>query len=142
MKKIGFYLLLIGIVFSACKKYPEGPSFTLLTKKARIANTWKLDKYYESGVDKTSDAMNIFKDFKLIIDKNNMKYSKSFTALGLLPYGESGSWKFSSDQNNIDFTPDNSIIAAYSWKILLLKNKTVGFTYTTNNIEVKVYLKE
>ena len=70
-----------------------------------------------------------------------MKYSKTFTALGILPYGESGSWKFSSDMNSLEFTPDNSSIAAYSWKIVKLKEKSLAVSYTTNNIDVKLYLK-
>lgn len=143
MKKVICFLMLIVLtgVTTNCKKYEEGPAFTLLSKKSRIDNTWKLDKYYENGNDKTSDALNVFKDFTLVIDKNNMKYSKSFTALGILPYGEPGSWKFSSDMNSILFTPDNTSIAPYNWSIIKLKNKSVGFTYTTNNINVKVYLK-
>lgn len=143
MKKyILFFVISLAVFeFGGCKKYAEGPAFTLLSKKARAANTWRVDKYYENGVDKTSDALSIFKDFVLIIDKNNMKYSKTFTALGILPYGESGSWKFSSDMNSLEFTPDNSSIAAYSWKIVKLKEKSLAVSYTTNNIDVKLYLK-
>lgn len=143
MKKLICVLVmcLVAGITTNCKKYEEGPAFTLLSKKSRADNTWKLDKYYENGNDKTGDALNAFKDFTLILDKNNMKYSKSFSAFGILPYGESGSWKFSSDMNSLLFTPDNSSIAPYDWGIVKLKNKSVGFTYTTNNINVKVYLK-
>jgi hypothetical protein len=143
MKKVLCLLMFFVLtsVTTNCKKYEEGPSFTLLSKKSRVDNTWKLDKYYENSVDKTSDALNVFKDFTLVMDKNNMKYSKSFTALGILPYGESGSWKFSSDMNSILFTPDNSSIVPYSWNIIKLKNKSMGYAYTTNNVNVKLYLK-
>lgn len=134
-------MLFVGIEFVGCKKYAEGPAFTLLSKKARAANTWKVDKYYENGVDKTSEALTVYKDFVLMMDKNNMKYSKSFIALGILPYGESGSWKFSGDMNSLEFTPDNKAIVAYSWKIIKLKDKSLGISYTTNSIEVKLYLK-
>jgi len=143
MKKciLGLLVALITIGWFSCKKYSEGPAFTLLSKKARAANTWSVNKYYENGVDKTNDAMTVFKNFVLIIDKNNMKYSKSFLALGVLPYGETGSWKFSSDLNNLEFNPDNSAVGAYSWKILKLKDKSLGVYYVTNNTEVKLYLK-
>jgi hypothetical protein len=143
MKRYILYLTFafIGIQFTGCKKYAEGPAFTLLSKKQRAANTWEIDTYFENGVNKTSDALTVYKNFVLILDKNNMKYSKSFMALGLLSYGESGSWKFSADLNNLEFTPDNTSIAAYSWKILKLKEKSLGLSYTTNNVEAKLYLK-
>ena len=94
MKKILLLTLITTIIlpFSSCKKYEEGPALTLLSKKQRAANTWNILKYYENGTDKTEDAKSVFGDFVLIIDRNNMKYSKSFKALGILPYGESGSW--------------------------------------------------
>ncbi len=139
MKKL-ILLLTFLTCFTSCKKYAEGPSFTLLTKKSRVANNWKLKKYFIDGADKTGDALVAFKDFNLIIDKNNMKYSKSFTALSILPYGEAGSWKFSSDKMNIEFTPDNSNIKPYSWKIEKLKEKEVCFSYTDNNTVIKAYL--
>ncbi len=134
-------IALVAILVSNCKKYEEGPAFTLLTKKARISNTWELDKYYENGVDKTNDAKTAFKDFKLIIDKNNMKYSKSFSAFGLLAYGETGSWKFTSDMESIEFDPENYSLAPYTWKIIKLKNTSLGFSYTSNSVNVKLYLK-
>lgn len=142
MKKLLAFVLIVitSILFTNCKKYSEGPSFTLLSKKSRLANTWKLNKYYINGEDKTSEAFNTFKDFTLIIDKNNMKYSKSFTAFNLLPYGEAGSWKLSADKMKVEFTPDNSSINPYSWKIEKLKDREVCFSYTDNNTTIKAYL--
>lgn len=129
------------LLLTNCKKYEEGPAFSLLTKKSRVSNTWELDKYYENGVDKTNDAVSAFKDFTLIIDKNNMKYSKSFSAFGLIPYGETGSWKFTSDMESIEFDPENYSLAPYTWKIIKLKNTSLGFSYTSNSVNVKLYLK-
>ena len=141
MRKI-LLLTLIAITilpFSSCKKYEEGPALTLLSKKQRAANTWNILKYYENGTDKTEDAKSVFGDFVLIIDKNNMKYSKTFKALGILPYGESGAWKFSSDQSSLEFTPDNASVSPYNWKIIKLKETELGVTYVYNGITVKAY---
>lgn len=141
MKKFLLFALfaLTLVPFNSCKKYEEGPALSLLSKKQRAANTWNIVKYYENGTDKTEDSKLVFTDFVLIMDKNNMKYSKSFKALGLLPYGESGSWKFSSDQSSLEFTPDNTSIAAYNWKIIKLKETELGVTYSYNSIIVKAY---
>lgn len=141
MKNLALVILLLSafLPFSSCKKYEEGPALSLLSKKQRAANTWNITGYYENGVNKTDEAKALFSEFVLIIDKNNMKYSKSFKALGLLPYGESGAWKFSSDQSSLEFTPDNTTIAPYSWKILKLKETELGVSYSSNNISVKAY---
>lgn len=135
-------LVVFGAIclISSCKKYEEGPSFTLLSKKSRLANTWRIDRYYENEIDKTSDALVLFKDFVLVIDKNNMKYTKTFKALGLLNYGETGSWNFSSDQSQVEFKPDDTNIQPYSWKILKLKNTASAFSYVSNNATYKLYL--
>lgn len=140
MQKVLIVIVSLICLLSSCKKYEEGPSFTLLSKKSRLANTWKIDSYFENGVDKTSDALIVFKDFVLVIDKNNMKYTKTFKALGLLNYGETGSWSLSSDQMQVDFKPDDANIQPYSWKILKLKNTSCGFSYVSNNITYKLYL--
>jgi hypothetical protein len=140
MKKVLVVFFGLICLLSSCKKYEEGPSFTLLSKKARLANTWRIDQFFENGADKTSDAQTLFKDFVLVIDKNNMKYTKTFKALGLLNLSETGSWKLSSDQSNVDFTPDDNNIKPYAWKILKLKNTSCGFSYVSNNNTYKLYL--
>jgi hypothetical protein len=140
MNKIIRITTLIILFFSSCKKYEEGPSFTLLSKKSRLANTWRIDSYFENGVDKTSDALILFQDFVLVIDKNNMKYTKTFKAIGLLNYSETGTWSLSSDQVQLDFKPDDTNIQPYSWKILKLKNTSCGFSYVSNNSTYKLYL--
>jgi len=142
MKKIICAFAIVFVLFPSCKKYQEGPAFTLITKKARLSNTWILESYFENNQDKTSDALIAFKDFHLVLDKNNMKYTKTFMAFGLLSYGETGSWNLSSDKMQVHFTPDQTIIKPYVWKIVKLKNKNCGFTYTDNNSTYKVYLKQ
>ena len=140
MKKILSLFVITIFVLTSCKKYEEGPSFTLLSKKSRLANTWRIDRYYENEIDKTSDALVLFKDFVLVIDKNNMKYTKTFKALGLLNYGETGSWNFSSDQSQVEFKPDDTNIQPYSWKIRKLKITASAFSYVSNNATYKLYL--
>ena len=49
------FLILICFVTFSCKKYEDGPTVSLRTKKARVVNKWKVDSYYINGVDKTTD---------------------------------------------------------------------------------------
>jgi len=43
------------ILSTACQKYEEGPIFSLRSKKARVANTWEIDKATEDGKDVTAN---------------------------------------------------------------------------------------
>lgn len=47
MKKIAIIFTIVAttaMIFSSCGKYEEGPSVSLLTKKARITGTWTLSE--------------------------------------------------------------------------------------------------
>jgi hypothetical protein len=49
MKRFAIILTVVAVtamLFSSCGKYDEGPSFSLLTKKARIVGEWKVDEMY------------------------------------------------------------------------------------------------
>ena len=50
-----FALSVVAVSISSCGKYEEGPKFTLLSKKARITNTWKFTKSENNGIDNTPD---------------------------------------------------------------------------------------
>ena len=72
MKKFLVFIFTTSILFfSQCKKYPEGPSFSLRTKTERISNTWKLNQLIVNNVDSTAQYSNILKDYTVIIDQSN-----------------------------------------------------------------------
>jgi len=53
MKKLAIILTILAttaMIFSSCGKYEEGPSVSLLTKKARITGTWTLTETTHNGV--------------------------------------------------------------------------------------------
>jgi hypothetical protein len=53
MKRFAIILTVVAataMLFSSCGKYEEGPSFSLLTKKARIAGEWNLVETTVNGV--------------------------------------------------------------------------------------------
>ncbi|MDD3688314.1 MAG: hypothetical protein PHE56_16340 [Bacteroidales bacterium] len=52
MKRFAIILTVVAataMLFSSCGKYEEGPSFSLLTKKARIAGEWKMSEVTVDG---------------------------------------------------------------------------------------------
>jgi len=96
-----------------CKKYEEGPAFSLLTKKARVVGKWEFEInpntntiYWGSSYVGTSlfneDIVEFTKDMKVLW--NDVDY---------------GSWRFDDDKENIILHPGSSDLY---WYILRLKN--------------------
>ncbi len=71
--RLSVVLLVSIMTFSGCSKYEEGPSISLRTKKARMANEWVYEKYIVNGVDQD---ISYFADFVMTLEKDGTgKYS-------------------------------------------------------------------
>lgn len=94
MKKLTTILMVALLVGAAsCKKYEEGPGFSLRSKKARVANTWIIDQYVDADgdVQKETDS-----------DTYEMKKDGTFTR----SYGSTsfdGKWEFRKDKEQLAF---------------------------------------
>lgn len=104
MKKIALFsmvALFIAASFSSCGKYEEGPGISLLPKKSRLANEWKVDKYvYADGTTVTPDENNTS---VMTIEKDGtFKSVNTYTVLGVSTTSEyEGTWAFEGDVNLI-----------------------------------------
>lgn len=83
---------IIGV--SGCKKYEDGPGFSLRSKTARLTGEWELVK----GPFFSSDTEVIFEfekdgDFKMSITYNYGSYSYSYSVMG--------DWEFTSDKEDL-----------------------------------------
>lgn len=92
MKKSFLGSLVLLLIFTSCSKYPDGPAFSLLTKKERLCNDWVLVEreingdIFEEGSVKTK--MSIEKD-------GSYSISSTINQLGQLQgEHEHGMWKF------------------------------------------------
>jgi hypothetical protein len=103
LKLFSLGLLLLSLVgVSGCKKYPDGPTISLLPKSWRLEENWKKQKVYKNGTDisdlsasKTkSESFNIKKD-------GSFTYDATLTS-GSISYA--GTWAFSSDKTVVYFT--------------------------------------
>ncbi len=61
MKRVIAILFLLPILVSSCKKYPEGPAFSLRSKKNRVVGDWNVTWYGINGSDarNTSQSGNV-----------------------------------------------------------------------------------
>ncbi|MBS1636608.1 MAG: hypothetical protein JST26_11885 [Bacteroidetes bacterium] len=138
MKKLILFLsiALVFTTFTQCKKYPDGPAISFRGKAERVANTWKVTKYMEDNVDKTSDFNNVYTSYILTTTKSG-DYTISYKFMGTLAYNEAGSWKFDSSKKNLILTqssPNNGTVT--TWQILKLYEKEMWVRDIDNNGKV------
>ncbi len=86
MKKAHVVLLaatIVGItVLESCKKYEEGPTISFRSRKERVANTWKVEKYMVGGNDQTTSFNNTNPNYKIKLEKDGVA-QLSYSAFGL-----------------------------------------------------------
>jgi hypothetical protein len=146
MKSI-FGLILFTLFISSCRKYSEGPSFSLLSKKARICNDWVLLTQLKNDEDVTDETITV----KLAIDKDGTYSSSStYDALGQLQGDYSnGKWTFGdtkdilylyeSVNNEYDDTPSRT------FKIKELRNKQIKLAEefpSMNLVRTYIYIQD
>ena len=112
MKKTKNYLFLsiaviISLAITSCGKYEDGPGFSLLSKTARMTNTWEL----KSVDGEIIPAGEIVWEFK-----KDGEATISYGGLGT----ETGTWEFSDDKEDLSLTVSGSTT---NLKIRRLTNK-------------------
>lgn len=121
----------VAFTFTSCNKYDEGSNFSILPAKARLVNTWKVDKvtYTTGGFSTTGTA-----DMTLDIKKDET-YSSTLTS-GSTTFTETGSWSFNSDKTELSLTNSNGDVATST--IIKLKNKELSLESTSNNVTTRI----
>lgn len=118
MKKIAIIMALILGVSTGCKKYEEGPVISLRTKKARVANTWKIEKAFNDGQDVTSS----YDQYELYMSKDGDAKLVTIYAYGDFTgeFETDGTWKFEDSKETLvlDYEDDD---ADEKYQILKLK---------------------
>ena len=103
-KKITFVALAgaTALGLNSCGKYEDGPNFSLLTKKARVAGDWDVKSM---GSEVLTAEYGISFNFE---KDGSMKYN--YTANGTVQDSYSGSWDFTSDKEELVLTVDGESI--------------------------------
>ena len=92
MKKTKNYLFLsiaviISLAITSCGKYEDGPGFSLLSKTARMTNTWELKSVDGEIIPAGETVLDLKKDGSMSINEDG--------------YIIDGSWEFSSDKEDL-----------------------------------------
>jgi hypothetical protein len=124
MRKNRIYLLTIIIILSlvSCKKYDDGPSLSLRSKKARVVGKWVteywlVNKYEQIYMLDTSRKAEFTDDGKYIYHEYN-PFTHHVT-------NAEGTWEFRKEKEQLLLSlPNQADSSAYQlWDIKRLKNK-------------------
>ena len=123
---------LIMPAFQGCKKYEEGPTISLASKKSRIANTWKVENTFING---TVDQCDSFcQDYR---DNSTVEFTKDEKVIYRNKFGNAiietpGVWQFNDDKMQIGVKMEGETTYGYI-TILRLTSKEL-WTEDTMNI--------
>ena len=107
-------LTIFGLgLLTSCKKYDDGPGFSLRSKNERVANLWKVDYAYDLKdkviitADYTGETWEFTKNGDFI-ERDNATVDKT------------GTWEFVSDKEKITI---KFPLSTHSYDILKLREK-------------------
>ena len=166
MKKSSILLLFIVLAMglSTCKRYPDGPWFSLRTKMARITGTdfrntkpmkhWGIEKYLVNGVDSTA-ALKSRMSCEFPMSFERPKGGNVYCFFNCTGFGFYGNWGFVEKKEKIRmgatgpspytacFPPMYMPVAGYdgTWDIQRLTMKEFWLKTNWNNVEYYVELK-
>ena len=124
--------MIVGFLLSSCYKYEEGPRFSLLSRKARLCNEWKLETYLDNGTDKTDANATV----TLTIEKDGT-YSMSTVRneMGQVQSEFShGTWIFQDGKGQIVMTDSQDGAIPETFDILELRNSSLQLKKTTMGV--------
>lgn len=122
--------LVTVVNFSSCKKYEDGPSLSLRTKKSRLTGEWEVVR-----VGNQSFPYNGY-SLEMEFDKDgdlDFKYS-----YGTYSYSYKGDWEFSGDKEELELSFDGQIT---DFEILRLTNKELWLEEPNSNQEWRLEKK-
>lgn len=126
MKKIvllSTMFILVAFLFNGCSKFEEGPGISLKSKKARLANTWSIEKIINQDTGDEMTVMEMFAggedtedlgfdmelDLQLSFEKDgNMEMIMAYSIFGMsFESSAPGTWEFVGD-TGLEVTIDMS----------------------------------
>lgn len=101
------YMTLAGVTamgVSSCGKYEDGPGFSLLSKKARVAGDWEVKSI---GSQVFGSEYSVDLSFE---KSGSLMFTYSYSYQGISQsYSYAGSWDFVSDKEQLSMIVDGSV---------------------------------
>ncbi|MBT3242635.1 MAG: hypothetical protein HN352_05760 [Bacteroidetes bacterium] len=125
-RKTAFILLVLTVITVGCKKYEEGPAFSLYSKGQRVAGRWYFDRVAYNDVD-SIEVYNT-NNIEFILHDSPGKDKGAYT-WDRQPGGQAydpnlvyfGSWQFFADKDSVRWIVLNKDVQdTTDWRIIRL----------------------
>ena len=118
-----------------CKKYDDGPMFSLRSREERISNTWRIDRAMTGSDDVTS----AFDQYELRLTKDHdASLTATYTLFGTdFSFTTSGTWSFENKDEDLrlDFEDGD---ADETYQILRLKETELWLREKGGDLELQL----
>ena len=111
--------LVVLLNLSSCKKYDDGPSFSLKSKNGRLTGEWT--------VDEINKVKTVGSTITLEFEKNgDFSFGSSYSYYGYsYSYSYDGEWDWEDGKKSVEVSIDGE--DKTEWEILRLTNKELWF---------------
>jgi hypothetical protein len=125
-------ILILMLALTGCKKYEGGPFFSLRTKKERLSNSWKIERYSEGGANKTYEYNVAFPDQVWRFTEDGGFDIRGNNAG--LPFIQSGEWIFVNKKKDLLLMPYASR-QFMIFKILKLQENALSVSHLDSTVQ-------
>lgn len=124
-----------GMLMTSCKKYEDGPLFSLRSKQEKIANTWRVDLAMNEGQNVTSS----FDQYELQMLRNGSATLAALYTLGDLTFEfqTNGSWELVNNNEDLSLDFENDAADA-TYEILRLKEDELWLREKGGTLELQL----
>lgn len=148
MKRQYYFFVIMAatalLAVSSCKKYEDGPAFSLSSKTNRLSNTyWYLEQALNNDTDITYNWAMAHECLCLEYSSHKPFEKEQTYKLTWLDYatehGEEGKFRFSDDKKYIVHSPEiagGPVLPEYQFKILRLTKKEFWFIDERSGYEI------
>ncbi len=149
MGNIKILLLFISLagVFSTCKKYPDGPLISFLSKQKRVRGEWQVESFTVNGVDSTTQ---LSCDYFMFGPSSGDE--RQYVALGCSTGGSiNGVWNFTDNKKDLTIygNPSSNLgktpfvtFSSLDWEIQRLTDKQMWLKINYNGKEYYTKFKK
>jgi hypothetical protein len=147
MKKILFLkTLAIGLLFfvSGCKKYDDGGWVSKADKRI-VEHPWRLESYYENGVEKT--GLLLISSFTESFNSDGAMSRTFIDSNGDL-VTQVGTWNFDSNKyqiklngvGSVELTNETNTVSTSDYNIIRLKNHELWYEYENGGVRHEFHM--
>jgi hypothetical protein len=131
-------LIIVLSLMVSCKKYPDGPGFSLRPKNWRLSGTWQLEQMLIDGQDVT----NAYYPNREFWEGYEVGGYYEYTIPGIVSPTDTGTWKWVNNRTEILRSVSAFGSSALAVKVLRLRNKSFWYTFTSNNQVYEIHLEQ